>query len=166
MKCSQNIYGFTEQHFIKRGSKKANSSPIYKCSTVKSLKLTPMTCALSDHYEQRTPYKMWLHQPGSVVVSLCKHQRKSWSTTYSTMVSRSAMSPSTMRWMMLLCSSSDRFLWETRGVLYLVAGDGSTPCSQAWLSISSREARCLGSLWSMRSIRLRKMRKGERGKHT
>lgn len=23
---------------------------------------------------------MWLHHPGSVVVSLCKHQRKSWST--------------------------------------------------------------------------------------
>lgn len=70
------------------------------------------------------------------------------------MDSRSAMSPRTMRWMMLLCSSSDRFLWETRGVLYLVAGDGSTPCSQAWLSISSREALRFGSLWSIRSIRL------------
>lgn len=46
------------------------------------------------------------------------------------MASRSAMSPSTILWMMLLCSSSDRFLCDTSGVLYLVAGDGSTPCSQ------------------------------------
>lgn len=74
--------------------------------------------------------------------------------TYSTMASRSAMSPSTMRWMMELCSSSERFLWDTRGVLNLVAGDGSTPCSHAWLSISSSEARCLGSLCSIRFIRL------------
>ncbi|KAG9355720.1 hypothetical protein JZ751_000558 [Albula glossodonta] len=70
------------------------------------------------------------------------------------MASRSAMSPSTMRWMMLLCSSSDRFLWETSGVLYLVAGEGSTPCSQAWFSISSSDARRLGSRCSMRFIRL------------
>lgn len=49
--------------------------------------------------------------------------------THSVMASRSAMSPSTMRWMMLLCSSSDRFLWEMRGVLHLVAGEGSTPRS-------------------------------------
>lgn len=73
---------------------------------------------------------------------------------YSMMASLSAMSPSTMRWMMLLCSSSDRFLWDTSGVLYLVAGDGSTPWSHAWLSISSSDARLFGSLWSIRFIRL------------
>lgn len=78
------------------------------------------------------------------------------------MASRSAMSPSTMRWMMLLCSSSDRFLCDTSGVLYLVAGEGSTPCSQAWLSISSREALLFGSLWSIRSIKLAKERKVEK----
>lgn len=90
-----------------------------------------------------------------LVFVLQTERRTQTHTTHSTIASRSAMSPSTIRWMMLLCSSSDRFLWETRGVLYLVAGDGSTPCSQAWLSISSREARRLGSLWSMRSIRLK-----------
>lgn len=70
------------------------------------------------------------------------------------MASLSAMSPSTMRWMMLLCSSSDKFLWDTRGVLNLVAGDGSTPWSHAWLSISSSDARLFGSLCSIRFIRL------------
>lgn len=85
---------------------------------------------------------------------ITEHSSLEGNETYSTIASRSAMSPSTMRWMMLLCSSSDKFLWETRGVLYLVAGEGSTPCSQVWLSISSSEARRLGSLCSMRSIRL------------
>lgn len=70
------------------------------------------------------------------------------------MASLSAMSPSTMRWMMPLCSSSERFLWDTSGVLNLVAGDGSTPWSHAWLSISSSDARLFGSLWSIRFIRL------------
>lgn len=86
--------------------------------------------------------------------------------TYSTMASRSAMSPSTMRWMMLLCSSSDRFLCDTSGVLYLVAGEGSTPCSQAWLSISSREALLFGSLWSIRSIKLDKRKRRKKRKET
>lgn len=75
---------------------------------------------------------------------------------YSTMVSRSAMSPRTIRCMMLLCSSSERFLYETRGMLYFVAGDGSTPCSQGWFSISSKDARRFGSLCNIRVIRLGK----------
>lgn len=74
--------------------------------------------------------------------------------TYSTMVSRSAMSPRTMRCIILLCSSSDRFLYDTRGILYLVAGDGSTPWSQAWFSISSKDALRFGSLCNIRVIRL------------
>ncbi|KAF3833676.1 hypothetical protein F7725_024880 [Dissostichus mawsoni] len=40
------------------------------------------------------------------------------------MVSLSAMAPSTMRWMMEPCSSSDRLRWDTRGVDSLVAGEG------------------------------------------
>lgn len=75
-------------------------------------------------------------------------------TTYSTMVSRSAMSPRTMRCIILLCSSSDRFLYDTRGILYLVAGDGSTPWSHAWFSISSKDALRFGSLCNIRVIRL------------
>ncbi len=79
---------------------------------------------------------------------------QAYNKPYSMMASLSAMSPSTMRWMMLLCSSSDRLLWDTSGVLYLVAGDGSTPWSHAWLSISSSDARLFGSLCSIRFIRL------------
>lgn len=89
-----------------------------------------------------------------VHLSFIKFVSQAYNKPYSMMASLSAMSPSTMRWMMLLCSSSDRFLWDTSGVLYLVAGDGSTPWSHAWLSISSSDARLFGSLWSIRFIRL------------
>lgn len=47
--------------------------------------------------------------------------------TYSVMASLSAMPPSTMRWMMEPCSSSDKLRWDTRGVDSFVAGEGSTP---------------------------------------
>lgn len=71
------------------------------------------------------------------------------------MASRSAMLPSTMRCMMEPCSSSDRLRWDTRGVDSLVAGEGSTPLSHLWRSISSRVARFLGSRCSMWAMRLK-----------
>lgn len=74
--------------------------------------------------------------------------------TYSTIVSLSAISPRTMRCIILLCSSSDRFLYDTRGILYFVAGEGSTPWSHAWFSISSKDALRFGSLCNIRVIRL------------
>ena len=86
----------------------------------------------------------------------CVRQRGS----YSVMVSRSAMPPSTMRWMMEPCSSSDRLRWDTRGVDSLVAGEGSTPWSHSWASISSRVARFLGSRCSMWAIRLEGVTQG------
>lgn len=86
---------------------------------------------------------------GGTKCTSCRRQR-----TYSTIVSRSAMSPRTMRCIMLLCSSSDRFLYDTRGMLYFVAGEGSTPWSHAWFSISSKDALRFGSLCNIRVIRL------------
>lgn len=103
------------------------------------------------HYSVHRPWQVKRrdHSKNTKPVALCW-----WVLTYSTMASRSAMSPSTMRWMMLLCSSSERFLYDTRGMLYFVAGEGSTPWSQGWFSISSKEALLLGSLCSIRVIRL------------
>lgn len=91
-----------------------------------------------------------------LIISACVRLRD----TYSIMVSRSAMLPSTMRCMMEPCSSSDRLRWDTRGVDSLVAGEGSTPWSHWWRSISSKVARFLGSLWSMWAIRLEVVTKG------
>lgn len=97
--------------------------------------------------------------PGFPWQSLISYNSTKWTLyrrlrTYSTIVSRSAMSPRTMRCIILLCSSSDRFLYDTRGMLYFVAGEGSTPWSHAWFSISSNDALRFGSLCNIRVMRL------------
>lgn len=71
------------------------------------------------------------------------------------MVSLSAMLPLVMACRISSCSWVDRLRWDVSGAALCPEGEGSTPCSQGWASISSRLARLEGSLCSILEIRLR-----------